>query len=500
MTQRFASIWFRHLTTDWTVIQQPELAGEQFVLAAPERGRMVVRAASAKAQANGIGKGMVVADAKAVFPSLDVIEDEPGRAEELLIEMAEWCIRYTPLVAVDQPDGLILDITGCAHLWGGEQSYLKELMVRLRKAGYQVSIAIADTIGTAWGVARFGQDHQHIIPPDRQKEALLSLPPAALRLDPLVTERMHKLGFYQIHHFIDMPRSVLRRRFGQQLLDRIDQALGQTLEIIQPVQPVRPYQERLSCMEPIVTATGIQIALRKLLEMLCLRFIKESCGLRAAIFKGYRMDGKIEEIEIVTNRASHHVEHLFRLFELKIQTIEPDLGIEVFVLEATVVEDVDPVQEVLWNTTGSNDHADLMELLDRLAGRVGMDAIHRYLPAEHHWPERSVKVADSLSEQPQTSWRTDRPRPVHLLHHPLLIDVAAPIPDYAPMLFRYKGNVYNVKKADGPERIEREWWVEQGLHRDYYCLEDENGSRYWVFRLGHYDGDKPKWFIHGFFS
>lgn len=499
MSQRFATLWFRHLITDRVVIERPELHGAQFVLAAPERGRMVVTAGSPQALANDMEVGMVVADARAVFPSLEVIDDKPGKAGALLKELAEWCIRYTPIAAIDLPDGLILDITGCAHLWGGERAYLKEIVMRLKNIGYDVSAAIADTIGMAWAVSHFGEE-KRIVEPNGQADALLSLPPAALRLEPVVLERMQKLGFYQIRNFIHMPRSVLRRRFGQQLLDRIDQALGNAIEIIQPVEPEVPYRERLPCMEPIVTATGIQIALRRLLEVLCRRLAKEGKGLRAAIFKGHRIDGKMEQIDIVTNRGSCHVEHLFRLFELKIATIEPALGIELFILEAPVVEDVDAIQEMLWNITGSTDDVSLMELLDRLAGRAGMKTIHRYLPDEHHWPERSVKVAESLKEKPQTIWRTDRPRPVHLLLNPLLISVAAPVPDYPPMHFRYKDKIHTVKKADGPERIEREWWLEQGLHRDYYCVEDETGTRYWIFRLGHYDENKAKWFIHGLFA
>jgi protein ImuB len=252
-------------------------------------------------------------------------------------------------------------------------------------------------------------------------------------------------------------------------------------------------------MEPIVTATGIEIALQRLLETLCARLAQEGKGLRSGIFKGYRVDGKIERIDIVTNRGSCHVAHLFRLFELKIQTIEPALGIELFVLEAPVTEDLAAHQEVIWNT-GNTDNVSLMELLDRLAGRAGISIIHRYLPDEHHWPERSVKLADSVLEKPQTSWRTDRPRPVYLLADPEVVTVTAPIPDYPPMLFNYKGKNHYIKRADGPERIEREWWLEEGLHRDYYCLEDQSGARYWVFRLGHYDADMSKWFIHGFFS
>ena len=500
MSRRFATIWFRHLTTDRMIIRRPKLKDLPFVLAAPERGRMVVRAANIMAEANDIVPGMVVADARAVFPSLEVIDNEPEMAVKLLNALAEWCIRYTPIVAVDMPNGLTLDVTGCAHLWGGERAYMRDITNRLSQSGYDIRVAIADTIGAAWAVCRYGQDTP-IVETGCQANALLSLPPAALRLETDVLQRMQKLGLYQIGNFIGMPRSVLRRRFGQPLLDRLDQAIGPSNEVITPIQPVEPYQERLPCMEPIVTATGIKIALQRLLEALCKRLVGEGKGLRSAIFKCYRMDGIIEQIDLVTTGPSCHAEHLFKLFELKIQTIEPALGIELFVLEAPNVEDMPLFQEALWSNTNSYQNTGILELLDRLAGRAGMKAINRYLPDEHYWPERSVKMAATFQEMPNTAWRTDQSRPVLLLPKPEIIDVvSALVPDYPPMLIRYKGKLHQIKKADGPERIEQEWWLEQGPYRDYYCVENAQGERYWIFRLGPYAGNKPEWFVHGFFA
>jgi len=498
MSKRYVAIWFRHLTTDRLVRQKPELRDMPFVLAAPERGRMVIRAASKAAESSGIHTGMVVADCRAIMPTLQVLDDAPEQTNKLLTALAEWCLRYTPVVGIDA-DGLILDISGCAHLWGGEKPYLKDMLTRLRAFGYDVRAAIADTVGAAWAVSRFGQTTA-IIEPGGQADALLPLPPAALRLEAGILQRMEKLGLYHIRSFITMPRRALVRRFGQSLLMRLDQALGQEIEVIEPVQPVQPYQERLPSLEPIRTAGGIEIALKKLLEGLCQRLIKEGKGLRTAVFKAYRVDGDIQQIKIGTNRPSRNVEHLFKLFEIKIPGITPALGFELFILEALIVEDVTIEQEALWNAAGKHDDVEIAELLDRLAGKVGMDTIRRYLPDEHYWPERSVKVAATFQEKPLTAWRTDLPRPVLLLPRPEAIVVTVPMPDYPPMLFHYKGKLHNVAKADGPERIEQEWWLEQGRYRDYYCVEDENGSRYWLFRLGDYSDCEPQWFIHGFFA
>ena len=499
MVKRFVSIWFTHLSTDWFTIRQPHLKNVPFVLRASSHGRMVITGVNIAGEEKGIRRGMVLADARAIQPDLEALDDKQDLAPKLLKRIAEWCVRFTPAVAVDPPDGLLLDTTGCAHLWGGDSSYVSEIVKKLQARGYDVRVAMADTIGVAWGVARFGKDAQ-VINSGLHIESLMGLPPEALRLETGTVDRLHKLGLHQVRQFIKIPRSSLRRRFGQHFVMRLDMALGQEIETIQPVLPIEPYQERLPCLEPIVTATGIEIALRQLLETLCSRLHQEQKGLRTALFKGYRVDGKVEQVDVGTNRPTHNVRHLFKLFENRLPAIEPALGIELFVLEAPEVEDHLPLQEKMWEGSGGLEDMRLSELIDRLTNKVGTKAIHRYLPDEHYWPERSFRPTSSLQEKSTAAWRVDKLRPLQLLHLPEPIEVTAPIPDYPPMLFRYKGKVHQIIKADGPERIEQEWWLHQGQHRDYYRVEDEDGCRYWLFRSGHYHDRTYQWFIHGFFA
>jgi len=499
MKKRFVSIWFPHLKANRFARKRPELKSVPFILAAPDHGRMVVAAANAAAEKEGVATGMSVADARTIIGSLEVIDDEPGLVNKLLNALAEWCIRFTPVVAIDEPAGLLLDVTGCAHLWGGEKQYLTDIHKRLTNFGYDIRIAIADTIGTAWATARFGP--AAVIAPGKQSEALQPLPPAALRIEPAIAERLEKLGLRNIGSFMNMPRPSLRRRFGSQILLQLDRALGHAEEWLQPVQPPEPFEERLPCMEPILTAKGIEIALTRLLDQLCKRLQQEQKGLRAASFKCYRMDGKIECISIGTHRAAANTQHLFKLFELKIETIEPALGIELFTLTASKTEDLFTVQEKIWENSDAVTDTALAELLDRMEGKIGTGHIHRFLPAEHYWPERSFKSALSMEEKPAEAAMTDRPRPLYILPRPEAVEVTAPIPDYPPMMFRYKGVRHKIIKADGPERIEQEWWLRDGKHRDYYAVEDEEGKRYWLFRAGHYDAEKTyQWFIHGFFA
>ncbi|MEH6309188.1 DNA polymerase Y family protein [Olivibacter sp. CPCC 100613] len=392
--KRFVAIAFRHLLTDQLTARRPELRGKAFVLAAPERGRMVIRALSPEAASEGITEKMVLADARVLYPALEVFDYEPDRAEKLLKGLAEWCLRYTPLAGIDLPDGLVLDASGCTHLWKGEKLYIADIIGKLKGAGYDVRAAMADTIGTAWALARYGKNGTTVAS-DEQLAALMPLPPHALRLDPVITERMQKLGLTHIGDFIDMPRTVLRRRFGDQLSKRIGQALGTFPESLEPIRPLIPYVERLPCFEPVCTRKAIEMALETLLESICLRLQTESKGLRKAVFRSFRMDGREQWIAIGTGRPSRDRRHLFRLFSEKIGTIAPGLGIELFILEAPVAEHLDVQQEKLWNDGGAYESTEIGNLLDRIAGRVGKDAIRRYLPDEHHWPERSIKRASS---------------------------------------------------------------------------------------------------------
>ncbi len=208
------SIWFPHVQTDWHTRRNPSLQAIPFVLAAPDHGRMIVTAANIPAQHQGACNGMTAADARAIIPGLQVLDDDPERPLKILTALAAWFIRYTPVVGTDAPDGLLLNITGCAHLWGSEARYLADIHKRLHDFGYTVQLAIAGTIGAAWALAHYGQG-SIIIESNQQHNALQVLPPAALRLGASLAERLQQLGLHQIGSFMQMPRTALRRRFGR---------------------------------------------------------------------------------------------------------------------------------------------------------------------------------------------------------------------------------------------------------------------------------------------
>jgi protein ImuB len=510
MPKRFVTIWFRHLKTDWFTRRQPSLKTKPFALAQPDHGRMVITDVNPVALAKNVFPGMVVADARAIIHGIHIIDDQPTLSYNLLKNLSLWCIRYTPIAAIDPPDGIILDATGCPHLWKGETAYINDITTRLKNFGYHVQAAISDTIGCSWALSRFSKGNTIIKPGDHMNE-LLPMPPEALRFESSTVERLHKLGLKHVKDFIGLPRQSLRRRFGDHFLKKFEQALGYEEEFIQPVEAIEPFHERLLSFEPIITLAGIEEALHRLLETICKKLSSEQKGLRAASLKCFMTDGKIECIEISTTRPTNNPQHIFKLFELKFNTINPEAGIEVFLLEAKKIENIIAVQEKLWDMStpgfatpasgGQLNNKNLSELLDRITAKFGEGHIKRFVPDQHYWPERSYKISADINEQLTTEWLTPRPRPFQLLEKPEPIEVTAPIPDYPPMNFRHKGTLHKIINADGPERIEQEWWLIDGEHRDYYYVEDEEGRRYWLFRLGHYEADKNyRWFLHGYFA
>lgn len=500
MPKRYVSIWFRYLLTDWKAIRQPSLKGKAFVFAEPDHGRLLITAVNAEAERFNLERSMTVADAKVLAPDLEVFDGKPGRNLKLLKGLAEWCLRFTPLVMVDPPDGLLLDVTGCTKLRGGDRVYLKDLCDRLKALGYTVRPGMADTIGCAWAVARCAKSGL-IVPENGHRNALMPLPPVALRLPVDLVIKLHNLGLYQVGKFIAFPKTTLRRRFGKDMVLRLYQALGQEEEFLLPLKEPVPYSERLSCLEPVKTREAIETGLHTLLEALCKRLYGEGKGIRAAVFSWYRIDGKSGNITIGTNHASQQTAHLFKLFAIKLDTVAPGLGIELFTLDATKTEAANNKQADLWAGKPGADSEQIGELLDRVALRIGMDNIRRYLPSEHYWPERSAEPTPDLTKTPASDWREDQLRPLQLLDPPEPIEAMALTPDYPPKQFMYRGKRHIIVGADGPDRIAREWWQDEGEHRDYYVAEDEEGGRYWLFRSGHYDPDRPQhWFIHGFFE
>jgi protein ImuB len=465
---------------------------------------------------------MAMAQARALVPGLDIRDHDPDADAALLQRLALFAARrWTPRAAVSPPDGLFLDLTGVAHLFGGEEAMCRRIRAFCGRAGFAARIAVAGTPGAAHALARFGPGM--LCPPGGEAEALAPLPLAALRVDESVLVAARRLGLETVGDLLPLPRGPLQRRFGRTLLARLDQALGRSGEPLEPVVPEEPPSAALRFAEPIATAEAIAEALGLLMERLIATLGEAGLAARTLALLCDRVDGKVERIAIGTARATRDGAHLLRLLAMKIETIEPGFGLDSMRLVAGRVEPLAAEQPslrgaerrgnpasgagaagLLRSARNDESEADLAELVDRLAGRLGARCLYRATAVESDVPERSVARVGPLDSA--AAW-PDWPRPVRLLSPPERVDnVVALLPDLPPRRFTWRGRAYRVARADGPERIHGEWWKRtceaEGV-RDYFQVEDEEGARFWLYRRG--DGVDQRtgdlsWYLHGVFG
>lgn len=454
---------------------------------------------------------MALTHARSLTPALHAVTADPAADDRSLERLADWALRYTPWVARWDVDaghshgcpvdhGLMLDITGCAHLFGSEAKMLADIGRRLAAAGITARSAIADTPGAAWAFARFGGEPS-IAPPNAGRKLLAALPAAALRIDRTAVTELERLGLRTVGDVIGLPRAPLATRFGRQVAERIDQALGRSVEPISPRQPLPVWQVRLAFPEPIVHRDAVVIALDRLLASLCNLLVREHQGARALALTLYRVDGSAHRTDIATAGAARNPRHLARLFAEKLDRIDAGFGIETAVLAATRVE---PLSADQLDFDGDRAGNSVAEAIDRLRNKLGPASVATAHPRDSHIPERAVTTAAA----PGGPWPKELIRPLTLLPTPEPIEALALAPDGPPLSFTWRRAGHRVACAEGPERIEPEWWRIDDVApahrraRDYYRVEDAAGRRYWVFREGLYDGAAapPRWYMHGLFG
>ena len=465
--------------------------------------RITIAAACPTALALGLAPGMALTQARALVPELDVRDAEPEADAALLHRLALFAARrWTPRAAVCGIDGLWLDLTGVAHLFGGERRMAQRILRFCARLGLTAQIAIADTTGAAHALAR----HERLLccPPSGQADAIAPLPLAALRIDEGTVTAAHRLGIERIGELTAMPRGPLARRFGAELLIRLDQALGHAGEAIEPIVPEAPPNALVRFVEPIATAEAIGEAMRHLMALLAGALEEQGLGARRLTLLCMRIDGDEQRIAIGTVRATRDSGHLLSLLVPRIETIDPGFGIEAMRLVAGRCEPLAP-QPIDSGWSGEQAAPDLVPLIDRLTGRLGPRRLFKLSAVESDVPERSLRRVAPLD--PVVDWPPDWPRPAQLLARPEPIEqVVALLPDGPPRRFTWRGRTHVVRQADGPERIYGEWWKHRGeteAVRDYFQVEDESGARFWLFRRG--DGVDARtgdlsWYLHGVFG
>jgi protein ImuB len=467
--------------------------------------RDLLAAACPRARALGLAPGMALTKARVLVRGLDVRPADPQGDAAWLARLGLFAARrWTPRAALSGPDGLWLDLTGVAHLFGGEEIMCRRILIFCRRLGFSARIAVAGTTGAAHALARFGGERPlFLCPPGGEADAIAAMPLAALRLDADLLGAADRLGVERIGELIAMPRGPLQRRFGGALLTRLDQALGRAAEPFDPIVPEAPPAVLLRFLEPIATAEAIAEAGGEAVRRLIPLLAEAGLGVRRLILQCERVDNEAQHIVVSLARATRNGPHLHALLCAKIETIEPGFGIERLRLAADRVEPIG-AEAIEGEMAGARPAPDLALLVDRLAARLGARRVHRLTALESDLPERSVASIGPLS--PATAW-PQWPRPVRLLSPPEQVDnVMAPLPDGAPVRFKWRGRAYQVAAADGPERVYGEWWrhqSEQAAIRDYFQVEDGQGARFWLFRKG--DGEDPgtgdlSWHLHGIFA
>ncbi|QUS35569.1 Y-family DNA polymerase [Falsirhodobacter algicola] len=470
--------------------QEDSPSDRPLVLAGRLGNRRVLTAVDTGAAGLGLVVGMPVSKAQALVQGLRIEAANPEADLASLERLAFWILqRIAPIVAVDPPDGIVIDSTGADHLHGGEDALLEALTGRLALSGVTARAAVADTWGAAHALARFGGD-------------LAQMPPEALRLPPATVAGLRDMGFATIGDLMAAPRAPLTRRFGPELIRRIDQMFGDAAEPIDALRPPGLIETRRAFAEPIGAAETIARYIGKLVVALCAELDKRGLGVRRLDLICHRVDHELQTVRIGLAVPQRDPQRLTRLLCDRIPTIAPGFGIEIMTLTATITEPLAARQ----TSTLAPEAPDLSGLIDTLANRVGHRAIYRIAPVASDVPERSVRRIPALSEPTTEGWPDHWPRPTRLFARPEPIETMALLPDQPPVWIAWRGIRRRIARADGPERIFGEWWTREAERvavRDYFRVEDDAGERLWIFRAG--DGEDAatgshRWFVHGVFG
>ncbi len=444
---------------------------------------------------------------------------DPAADAAALEKLGLWGLRYTPLVSswdeASGADGLFLDIAGCAHLFGGEEPLLADLSRRLRTFGLAPRLAIADTAGASWALARYGRFDWPIVPSGGEAEALRKLPLTALRLSEDALSLLRRLGFRRIGEVMDQPRAPFAARLDGGFLHRLDQALGRAPEPLIPVVPPPAYRAQAMFIEPIVSAEHVLVAAERLLHDLAQMLAAADAGARVLRLLLFRVDGGALSLDLGLAAPSRDPRHITHLIALRLEQLQGGLeagfGFEAATIHVVVGERLAPRQAGLVMGEDAASPDGLARLIDRLQQRLGPGAVRRLDPRQSHIPERAEQAVDAGLGAPSVEAAPGdaianapvAPRPILLLPEPESAQVVAIIPDGPPRQFRWRGVMHQVAEAEGPERITPEWWRRTGTaERDYYVVEDTDGRRFWLYRDGLYGtGDGlPQWFVHGVFA
>jgi protein ImuB len=462
-----------------------------FALVSAAKHGVRLAAVNPAARSFGLTVGQRLADARAALPELLTDLHEPAQDMASLLGLCRWLERYSPQVAPDAPDGMLLDIAGIPHLFGGEAPMLEDMRARLKAYGYSARITAAATIGAAWALARYGG----------REDELEALPVEALRIAPQSATLLRRLGLKTVGALRQVPRASLARRFRgetvpENVLLRLDEMTGARQEPLIPLNPLPAFTAHRALTEPLISHEGLESLLTGLCRLLAHDLESAGHGALRLVLKLYRSDGFRITTPVGLTAPSHEAVHLFRLIRPKLEGIDAGFGIDAMTLDARETVAMAPAQLGL---VGNAQGQAFAQLNDRVLNRQEAGMVH-LTAMESHIPERAE------SKVPAGSGRVSQgrglPRPLLILDRAEPAAVIAAVPDGPPMRFTWRRVTRRVITSDGPERVTPEWWKLDGGERprDYYMIEDEDGRRYWLYREGLYGEpgeDRPRWFVHG---
>lgn len=475
-------MWFPRLASD-RVLRACPVDGP-FALVAREGNAERLYCLNDRAERAGLHRGMGLADARAFCPELISRPAAPDRDARFLAALRRWATRWCPWVGIDGADGLVLDITGAAHLWGDEAAMMADMRTRAAAMGLGLRLGRGGTRGAAWARAHCEAGDQ----------PLDSLPVAALRLEDDTCTALERMGLRRIGDLDEAPRAPLARRFGPELLVRLDQALGRMPEPVTPAAEEPHFGVRLSLPEPIGLLDDVMVATERLLKALCKKLQERELGARRLILTLRRVDQGSQQVELRLATAMRAPERILPLFARGVSEVDAGFGIDQVRLEATLVEPLAARQAGLDATPQCTER--LNDLITRIGTRIGLENVQRFLPADSHIPERSFLIAPTVYSRAESGWSCPRPRPLRLFTpEPVIASGNQP-----PARFRWRRMVLHTARAIGPERIAPEWWLaDENWHsgmRDYWQVHTREGRRLWLFHTP----QNPGWFVQGEFA
>lgn len=502
-SRRILALWFPQLPTD-RLQRKSRTSPEPLVIAAKCGNALRVTALDRKAASLGLRAGMPLADARAMIPALDVANADEPADRQLLESIADWAMHYTPLVALDGRHGLLLDIKGAAHLFGGEEALLARARARLSQQGFAVQGAIAGSAMAAHALARYRSGT--VVPPGEDARAVAPLPVEALDLGPEITHAFRHAGLKTIGQAAARKRAELTARFGAAMVFALDSALGQVEKPISPRTPIPDYMAERIFAEPLVAEDAILETLHGLAASLGKLLAERGQGARRLEATFFRADGKIRRIAVATAGPTRDPAVVARLFRERLSALadplDPGFGFDLIRLSADRAERCD--SETAEFEARAKEEKEIAFLVDRLAARFGSQRILVFQPNDTHIPEAAAVALPAQGAEPsKLSWKTRREpqgaprRPLRMFARPEPVEAVAEVPEGPPVRFRWRRVMHEVALAEGPERIAMEWWRDAAPTRDYFRVEDAKGRRFWLYREGRYGHESTRWFLHG---